>query len=108
MMMEMDDLIELMEGELCEDEMHSMEMMFRHAASERRAFLAISRMRDAVLASDPLAKVPAEDLKKVISSAYQKKFTKKIMKGIMNQAQPAVVEQPVRVALKTASDPSHS
>lgn len=105
--MELDDLIELLEGELSPEETQSLELLFRHSINDRRAFLNLSRLRDAVESADPIKNLKSSEAKKIQSADFHKKLTEKIMGQIQEQAAPSR-QKKRRAILKPVLDPSHS
>lgn len=105
--MELDDLIELLEGELSQEEVQSMELLFRHSINDRRAFLNLSRLRDAVEGADPIKNLKSIESKRLSAPDYQKNLSEKIMKGIREQSESVRLKRK-RTTLKPLLDPSHS
>ncbi len=78
-MTDMEDLIDLMEGELGQEEVQAMELLFRHSRNDRRAFLNLTHLRDAVESTDPMENLRADQQSRITSIKYQNNLTEKIM-----------------------------
>lgn len=108
-MTELDDLIDLMEGEMEASEVQEMELLFRHSPADRRAFLNLHHLREAVEATDPLVKLRADQQKRIQSIKYQNKLTQKIMDQIFaHESANQVSQKKPGNFLKPVQDPSGS
>lgn len=99
-MTDLDDLIDLMEGELDQEEVQAMELLFRHSRNDRRAFLNLTHLRDAVESTDPMENLRADQQSRITSVKYQNKLTEKIMGQITAFSESAKKVEEARKAQK--------
>lgn len=78
-MTDLEDLIDLMEGELDQKEVQAMELLLRNSRIDRRAFLTLTHLRDAVECTDPMENLRADQQSRITSTKYHNNLTEKIM-----------------------------
>ncbi len=88
--LDLDELIDFLEGELPADEAAELERVLLQSIPERREFLKLSELRDKIALADPM-----EMEKRVLQSErYQRDLTAKIMAPIRRAAVERLSQDP--------------
>lgn len=98
------DWIDLLEGEMDEASMSQLEVVLRRSPESRKEFLKLSRLRDAVLATDP----KANERRKINSKTYQQILTNKVMQKIHQESRKTKSSLKKDNSLKIERDSSTS
>lgn len=101
-MSDLSEWVDLLEGELDERELEALRLMIRRSTVDRREFLRLSRLRDAVAETDPIEKWR----EKIESPSYQKNFTERVMKSVRRESRTSRSlrkDVPVKIARDSSS-----